>query len=645
MTARSTNGYKKITFLEREPNMRKSPIVLLTLMVVLTVLVIMGLYTLPTLWTALKDSPEVQRLNQGDSKPSVDGDAFSSPWDLKALYKDLTVAQSSLNRLKTLETHFKTYESQLGDRKVLENALADYLDLQMTSERLTVYAALLKDSDLSQKKYSDLDAKVSSQVAQMNEDLSFFVPEVKKLSEAYIRSVQFSLPDQMKRLLASLYGEQDFGSNPEEERLLQLLDGLSGTYENTYKDFWGKAEYKENVNYEDFYSPNDNRRKVATEESMQRQRDNIDFLASNLEGKMNYDNTFAKAYQYESSLDMVLAQDGVTKEAFNGYIEATHEALPILNKWILLKQKALKLDRPLAFYDLQMPLSDHSTRVTLDEAKTMVVESTKVYGQDYGTWVDKAFKDHWIDPYPRGHKYDGSYTWGTYGVHPYLLLNYTNDLMSAETLAHEMGHAINFQLSALKQDFLNYQNPIFKAEIASTANEVLFLESRLKAEKRPEVRKELLSAYADLIIGTAFEQMKATEFEMKIHQAAQKGKDLSGTYLNELWKGLNQTYYGKQYKASALDELGWTKLDHLYWNYYMYKYTTGLAAGHYAAEKMISGDQAFTNDFITFLSSGSKDPITELKAMGIQMDSNELLKELYQKLDQILVELKTLEEQ
>lgn len=571
-------------------------------------------------------------------------DSLNEEWNLQPLYINQDEAKKALSNLETKVKEFSTYEGQLDESGILKKALGDYLLIEMQSERLLIYSSLQKDTNLDDEAIVNFEASVTAILNQASQEMSFFMSEVKKLDKAMIGSIKEELTETDRLTLESIYDDDSWTPNPEAERVIKILEGMSDSYENTYKDFWGRDKYEDTTNYAHFYSENENKRATAVRNSLKRHFQNTELLASNLEGKIKYDNGYSQAYKYKSSLERVLAEDEVEKETFENYIKATHKALPILHRWIDIKGRTLGIKRPVEFYDLHMPLAQNEASLSYSEAKKQILDAVKPYGKTYVSYVQEAFDKQWIDYLPREYKYDGAYTWGAYGVHPFILVNYSEDLFSAETLAHEMGHAINFHMSSLKQPFLKYQNPIFKAEIASTANEVLYLESRLQVEKDSAIRKVLLSAYADLIIGTAFEQMKATEFEIKIHQAAIDGKNLDGDFLGSEWRKLNEVYYGKNYKSTDLDELGWSKLDHLYWNFYMYKYVTGLAAGHEVAHNLMSGEAAFQNQYLQFLESGSENSKDSLSNISIDLSDSKVLEKLYNKLDVILDEFEKLSE-
>jgi oligoendopeptidase F len=213
--------------------------------------------------------------------------------------------------------------------------------------------------------------------------------------------------------------------------------------------------------------------------------------------------------------------------------------------------------------------------------------------------------------------------------------------VNASTFAHEMGHAANGYFSAKNQPFNTFENGIFKAEIASTTNEVLFLESQLKLQQG-EARQEILVQYIDLIVGTIFEQMKASEFEKLIHEAQADGKDLDGEFLVETWKNLNVKYYGKDYEASDLDGYEWTNIDHLYWDFYMYKYATGLASGYNIAMNLIEDPEKIRGKYMAFLKSGnSLDTLNELDGMKIKLSDGAALESCYKRLAELMDELES----
>lgn len=562
-------------------------------------------------------------------------------WDLSHLYKNQAQAKTELEALRQQVKTFAGYEGTLKNPEAFKKAMGLYRQIVMQEEKLRIYANLNKDIHMDDGEVTDFLADVEQLDIEITEGFSYFKPELSKLSDLKLQQyLAYTETKGFENVLEEIIYDRSSIFSESEDRLMGILNELDSGYENNYQAFWNRYDVSlKPAAYNNYYAKDDEKRFEGTKASMQKQMDAIEVLSSNLEGKIKYDNLLAKAYHYNSDLAMILDQDGIRLEDYQALEKVTEENLSLYHRWITIKQKLLGLSRPLQYHDEQLELLKEKNDISYEETVKAAREAFKPLGKDYLTVFDEAVSKRWIDVYPRESKYSGAYTWGPYLGHPYILINYEDDYNSALTFAHEVGHGVHGQLSVQNQPFSTYENSIFKAEIASTTNEVLFLENQLKTQKG-KARQEILIEYVKLITGTIFEQMKASEFEKIIHEAQGNGKDLDGDFFKKTWTDLNAKYYGKDYKTSELDGYGWTSIDHLYWNFYMYKYATGLAAGYGIATQLEASPEKTAPAYEAFLKSGNQfDTIDELKGLKISLEKGKALEACYQKLDSLLTEL------
>lgn len=562
-------------------------------------------------------------------------------WDLSHLYKDQGQAKTELEALRKQIKTFNSYEGKLGNPEVFKKAMGLYSQIVMQEEKLRIYANLNKDIQMDDGAVTDFLTDVEQLDIEITEGFSYFKPELSELTDLKLQQyLSFKETKGFEGMLEEIIYDRASILSEAEDRLMGILNELDSGYENNYQAFWNRYDVSlKPAAYNNYYAKDNEKRFEGTKASMQKQIDAIEVLSSNLEGKVKYDNLLAKAYQYNTDLAMVLDQDGIELEDYQALEKVTNENLNLYHRWVTIKKKLLGLDRPFQYHDEQLGLIKEKNNISYEDAVKSAREAFKPLGKGYLAIFDEAVSKRWIDVYPRASKYTGSYTWGPYLGHPYVLLNYEDDYNSALTFAHEIGHGIHGELSARNQPFTSYENSILKAEIASTTNEVLFLENQLKTQKGV-ARQELLIEYVKLITGTIFEQMKASEFEKIIHEAQSEGKDLDGDFLKKTWTDLNAKYYGKDYKTSELDGYGWTSIDHLYWNFYMYKYATGLASGYGIATQFESNPEKTAPVYEAFLKSGNQyATIDELKNLNISLGKGKALEACYKKLDSLLTEL------
>lgn len=595
-------------------------------------------------WMVWRTNSELQSDN---SKNTISGKGSETnqtmngagTWRLEDMYASALVAEADAKRIEEELSRLKSRSGQLTVARELKLDLMSYFQLLIDLDHLNVYANLLVDSQLTNESALKLKAKAEALSGQLSQEEALLKASFLNFSKTEM-GVLINDGDlsPIADRLSMWRSDAQWHENVQLSNSLSAFDQLEPKLVEPYTSFWKSA--KASYNLSDFNSTNDDKRYQATLESISPEMENRELLASILESKVSFDNERAKAYGYNSALELTLAQDGLSPEAFNQMREIVKRSKTLLQKWTTIQKNELGLDRSLMAHDKQMTWYKKET-VDFKAASSTLSLAVKPYGESYGTLLNQAFKGQWIDVYPRESKSESEYTWGSYKTHPYVMLQYTDDVYSAATLAHEMGHAMNNELSRTSQGFDYATNGTLKAEIAATVSELLMLDELSKSSDK-EIAYEAQVEAIKTLTNTLFFQMLATEFEIRIHDAQVKGEDLNANFLSSEWKALIQETYGPDYEVSELDAYGWAHLDHLYWQYYMYKYAIGAAAGIYIEEKLLEGDKDFTDAYLKALATGSSvDTIGEFKAMGVDLTSPELLKKAMDSLQKRLTKLET----
>ncbi len=337
---------------------------------------------------------------------------------------------------------------------------------------------------------------------------------------------------------------------------------------------------------------------------------------------------YSRARKYPSALEMSLFGDKIDKSVYTNLIDAIHEALPLMHRYMELRRKLMKLDE-LHMYDLFAPLvEEYKLDITYEEAKATVKESLKPLGQDYLNILQEGFDNRWIDIYENEGKRNGAYSWGAFGTHPYVLLNHKDNLNSMFTLTHEMGHALHSYLSDTNQPYRYAQYTIFLAEVASTLNEALLMDYLLKKSTDPKEKMYLLTYYMDQFRTTVFRQTMFAEFEKIIHEKAEQGESLTPQLLSQVYYDLNVLYYGKDMVVDKDIEMEWARIPHFYNSFYVYKYATGFSAATSFAKQILDEGEPAVERYLGFLKSGGSDySINILKRAGVDMSSTEPIKQ------------------
>ena len=302
----------------------------------------------------------------------------------------------------------------------------------------------------------------------------------------------------------------------------------------------------------------------------------------------------------------------------------------------------------LHYYDLYAPLvSSVDLRYTPDEAQTHIKASMAPLGADYIAVLDRAFRERWIDLFPNPGKRSGAYSQGgAYDVHPYMLINYNGKYDDMSTLTHELGHTMQSYYSNKTQPYATASYPTFVAEVASTFNESLLIDYMLKQIKDDDARLSLLGNYLENIKGTVFRQTQFAEFELAMHQMAQKGQPITGDALAKLYMDITKKYYGHDQGVTVVDDFvqhEWSFIPHFYRDFYVFQYATSFTASEALAQKVKAGVAGAVDHYKRFLAAGgSRYPIDLLKDAGVDMTTDEPLELTMKEMNRVMDEMEAI---
>ncbi|MHC4584368.1 MAG: oligoendopeptidase F [Planctomycetota bacterium] len=370
-------------------------------------------------------------------------------------------------------------------------------------------------------------------------------------------------------------------------------------------------------------------------------------FGTQLYANVKKDMFYARTRGYDSSLHSALDDNNIPTEVYLSLIENVSNNLDSFHRYLNLKKRMLGVET-LKYSDIYAPVvKGLDLKYTFDEAKKLSIDSVKPLGSSYGRAVEKAFKERWIDVYPTPGKRSGGYMNGSaYDVHPYILLNYNGQYDDVSTLAHELGHAMHSYYSNKNQPYATADYSIFVAEVASTFNEALLIHKMLEEIKDDDTRLSLLMNYLDGIKGTVFRQTQFAEFELRIHEKAERGEPLTGDVLTALYGEILKKYYGHDKGVCHIDDLyaiEWAYIPHFYYNFYVYQYSTSFTASTALAEKVLAKEKGAVGQYIEFISSGGSDyPIDLLKKAGVDMTGAEPFNKTMAAMNRTMDEIETI---
>lgn len=583
-------------------------------------------------------------------------------WNLQDIYLTDDDWESDFRWVESQIPNYKKFEGQLS--KSVQNLLACLNfdnEIGIKLERLHLYAMLAKDSDMRVTKYQAADDRIRTLYSKANTASSFIRPELISIPDNQLLEMINNL-NELKiysHYIEELLRTKKHTLDKHSEEILSLASDALQTPYNTYSLFTNadiefpsvedesgsKVQMTHGRFYSAMYSKDQTYRERAFKAYLKPYKDFMNTFTSLFNGNLKTNIFNAKVRNYSSAKEASLDRNNIPVFVYDNLINAVGENLEPLHRWAKLKTKLLGV-KNLHPYDVYVTIFPESSEKEYDfeEAKQLVLEALKPMGENYLSSLKMAFDNRWIDVYETKGKRSGGYSSGTtFGVHPYVLLNWTNLLNDVFTLAHEMGHNMHSYYTGLNQPFIYSNYSIFLAEVASTFNESLLLDYLIENAKNKQEKLSLIEKYLNNITATFYRQVMFAEFESIVYESAEKGEALTSDSLCKLYKDIYQKYWGPAMIVDKEEEYTWARIPHFYYNFYVFQYATGMAASEVLAAKVKKeGSQAVKN-YQEFLKAGSSDySINILKRAGVDMNSKDPVLAVTKKMTQLLNEIEEL---
>ena len=312
-------------------------------------------------------------------------------------------------------------------------------------------------------------------------------------------------------------------------------------------------------------------------------------------------------------------------KVFDSLIESVSNGLDPLYKYFRLKKEILNI-KDFHIYDTYANLIEkYDRKYSYEDAQKIIKDVLKVFGKEYSSYVDKAFSEHWIDVMPNKGKTGGAFSGGGYDTNPYILTNFQEEFNDVSTLIHEIGHSIHSYYSRNNNPYVYSQYSIVVAEVASTVNELLLARYIIDNSKDIEEKLYVMDRLMSLFKSTIYRQTMYEEFERFLYEKVEKEESLTSDIMCDEFYKLNQKYFGDDVIIDDEIKYEWERMPHLYYNFYMYKYATGLSAACYIVNSILLGKKDAVKNYIEFLKQGGKiAPNEQLKITGVDLTKKEV---------------------
>ena len=560
-------------------------------------------------------------------------------WDLESIYptpdaweKDFTWVNDELPRLSAYEGKLSESAQTLYEALDFDSRLSEVLG------RLAVYASMRADEDTANQTNQAREARINMLGAKAGAASAFLTPEILAIPQERLESFFSEEPrlELYRHTLDELLRRKPHVRSAEVEALLaeasetlyapaQIFGMINDADLKLpiIKDSKGQDVQLSKGNFILFMEDRDRQVRKDAFEGMHgtfyKQRNT---LAATLNGHVKSQIFRARARRYDSAIEAALDANNIPVSVYENLLETVRNNISVLNRYLALRKKVLGLE-DLHMYDLYVPIvAEVEYKVPFEQAKETVAKALAPLGKDYVEDMVRGFNSRWIDVLENEGKRGGAYSSGAYGTHPFVLLNYQENLDNMFTLAHEFGHSMHSFYTRRTQPYPYADYTIFVAEVASTLNEALLTHYLLETVTDKPLRMYIINHYLEGFRATLYRQTLFADFERQIHAMAEAGEALTAESLSKVYKDLNVAYYGGEVNVDDLIEIEWARIPHFYYNFYVFQYATGISASAALAQQIVTEGQPAVERYRRFLTRGSSDySINLLRDAGVDMTS------------------------
>lgn len=581
-------------------------------------------------------------------------------WAITDLFPNDDAWREELARVSGMLEQLRGYEGHLGESAANLLGFLRLMDeMDRAGDPMISYAFRKKDEDTRNAVYQEMSSQAQNFMVELDKATAFEIPEVLAIDDQTMEAFYQQEPEleHYRLALTRIRRKKEHTLSTQEEALLaaagqmaqspdeifSLLNNADMVYPDAV-DSEGNAHQVTHGSYIAMMQSADRTLRESAFRSLYGVYGQFRNTSSAvLSAQMKQLQFFADVRKYPSALHAALSRTEVPVEIYHNLIQSVHDNLPAMHRYVRLRKRLLGVEK-LHYYDLYTPIvADEDMKVSFEEAKEMARKALAPMGEDYLKILNEGFDNRWIDVYENIGKRSGAYSAGVYGVHPFVLLNYTDTLNDAFTLVHEMGHALHSYLSNHTQSVTYAGYVIFVAEVASTCNEALLMQYLLGQTKDPHRRAYLINYFLEQFRTTLYRQTMFAEFELWCSEQTRKGEALTAESLCKKYGELNRLYYGEDIEPDPEIALEWARIPHFYYNFYVYQYATGFACAIALSQRILREGKPAVEDYLRFLSGGcSTDPVSLLRGAGVDISTPAPVNDALKLFDNLIGEMEEL---
>jgi oligoendopeptidase F len=588
-------------------------------------------------------------------------------WDLGSLFAGEAQWVAAKDALKAEIPSLGRWQGRLGESPAaLLGAMTDWEKAYRRLERVYVYASAVSDQDTRVSRNQQMAQQAAQVYSELQTATAFMRPEILAIGRPTIERFIAEEPRlaQYRMFLDDILRAAPHTLTPPEEKVLAragLLAQAGGAVHSVFTNAdlpypevtlsTGEKVRLDASAYGKYRaSPVKADRDAVFAAFWGRYGEFTRTLATTLNAHVESHVFNKDVRKFGSSLEAALFEYNIPVSVYQRLIDDVHANLPTLHRYLRLRQKIMGLPS-LGYEDLYAPIVERvQLEYTPEQAMALTLDAFAPLGPEYGDVLRKGYASRWVDFMPTTGKRTGAYSTSVYDAQPFQLLNFNGAWEDVSTLAHESGHSMHSYLSAKNQPYATANYSIFVAEVASTLNENLLFHHVLDRTKDDRTRLFLLASYLDTMRTTLFRQTLFAEFELRIHEAVERGEPLTGEALSKLYLELLRKYYGHDQGIVTVAEpygAEWAFIPHFYSNFYVYQYATSLIGGMSLAENIIGKDAVKSGRaaqgreaYLQLLKAGSsKYPVDLLKDAGVDMTTSQPFEAAMREMNRIMDEI------
>ncbi|MFN8486890.1 MAG: oligoendopeptidase F [Caldilineaceae bacterium] len=570
-------------------------------------------------------------------------------WDTASIFPTPAAWEAAFDQMLAQLPRIKQFQGHLGESAI---QVVDCLELSQAitrdAQRLAMYAFLEYSVDTNDQAAVARNSRASTLSSQVQAAMAFIEPELMSVSFATL----FRWVEQEPRLaLYRFYFErlqhnQAHVRSAEVEELLgqandalQTASGIHGVLANAdlhieaVTNAQGEALEVAHGNLNALLSdPDRTVRRTAWEHYADAHLAYKNTMAACISTGVKQDVFRMRARHYASSLDAALYPNNIPVEVFHNLIATYRKHLPTWQRYWRVRRQALGVDK-LYEYDIKAPLTAAKTVVPYQQAVEWIVAGMRPLGEEYVRILrNGTLHERWVDIYPNKGKRAGAYSYSGPSTHPFIFMSYNDDLFSLSTLAHELGHALHSHYSWQTQPQIYARYTLFAAEVASNFNQAMVRTHLLNTQKDRDFQIGVIEEAMSNFHRYFFIMPTLARFELEIHERVERGQALNADILIQLMADLFGEGYGAEL-AMDVQRTGitWGEFStHLYSNFYVFQYATGIAGAHALAQKILAGETGAVDRYLTFLKAGgSRYPLDALKQAGVDLATPEPVEQTF----------------